>query len=191
MDVNDNRCKSELYQKKVKRRDFLGLTTASMVGIGLSSTFWPLLKSLNPSAEVVAQSTVEVNLKDIELGKTKIVKWQGKPVFVRRRTNEEIESSRSVSMESLKDPEEDSHRVHKGKEEWLVMIGVCTHLGCVPIESHSDNKDGWFCPCHGSYYDITGRILSGPAPKNLQIPDYYFPSKDVLVIGKKGDDLSV
>ncbi|MDB1134977.1 ubiquinol-cytochrome c reductase iron-sulfur subunit [Candidatus Anaplasma sp. TIGMIC] len=173
------------FPGEVHRRDFLGLTTLSMACMGIFSFIYPLLKSLSPSAEVMAQSSVEVDLTSIKEGSTKVVKWQGKPVFVRRRTKEEIDIARAVDVNSLRDPQSDQQRTQAGKEEWLVMVGICTHLGCVPTEVKSAEK-GWYCPCHGSKYDTSGRIVTGPAPLNLLVPDYYFVDDSVMVIGKKG-----
>ncbi|ABD44971.1 ubiquinol-cytochrome c reductase, iron-sulfur subunit [Ehrlichia chaffeensis str. Heartland] len=187
--MNNDEDKYSVFKTKVKRRDFLGLTTLSMAGIGLFSSVYPLIKFLSPSAEVIAQSTVEVNLSDIKEGKTKVIKWQGKPVFIRKRTTQEIEEARAVKIDSLRDPQSDQERTHQGREEWLIMVGICTHLGCVPVEV-DDGKKGWYCPCHGSKYDTSGRIISGPAPLNLPVPDYYFSQKDVIVIGVKGTDVA-
>jgi len=171
--------------KNKSRRDFITLTTCAMAGIGTASGLWPLVKSMNPSAEVLAMSTVEVNLSDIQEGQGKKVKWQGKPVFIRRRTKQEIEAARAVDVKILRDPQPDEQRVCKGKDEWLIMVGICTHLGCVPIDHATKDGNGWFCPCHGSYYDTSGRVIGGPAPKNMAIPDYFFPSENVVIIGKK------
>ncbi|QKX02645.1 ubiquinol-cytochrome c reductase iron-sulfur subunit [Wolbachia endosymbiont of Dirofilaria (Dirofilaria) immitis] len=171
--------------KGKSRRDFITLTTCAMAGIGAASSFWPLIKSMSPSAEVLAMSTVEVNLTNIQEGQEKKVKWQGKPVFIRRRTKQEIEIAKAVDIRNLRDPELDEQRVHKGKSEWLIMIGICTHLGCVPINHATKDGNGWFCPCHGSYYDTSGRVIGGPAPKNMAIPNYFFLSENVVVIGKK------
>ncbi|MGL9726150.1 MAG: ubiquinol-cytochrome c reductase iron-sulfur subunit [Wolbachia sp.] len=171
--------------KNKSRRDFITLTTCAMAGIGATSGLWPLVKSMSPSAEILAMSTVEVNLSDIQEGQGKKVKWQGKPVFIRRRTKQEIEAARTVNAESLRDPELDEKRVYKRKDEWLIMIGICTHLGCVPVDHATKDGNGWFCPCHGSYYDTSGRVIGGPAPKNMAIPDYFFPSENIVVIGKK------
>ncbi|KJV68959.1 ubiquinol-cytochrome c reductase iron-sulfur subunit [Candidatus Neoehrlichia procyonis] len=176
-----------IENKELKRRDFLGLTALFMSIMGLFSFIYPLIKSLSPSAEVVAQSTVEVDLLEIKEGKTKVVKWQGKPVFIRRRTKEEIKEAQMINLNDLRDPQTDQQRTHAGKEEWLIILGICTHLGCVPVEVEGEKK-GWFCPCHGSKYDISGRILSGPAPINLLVPDYYFSSNNTVVIGKKSGD---
>lgn len=171
--------------KKKSRRDFITLTTCAMASIGAASALLPLVKSMSPSAEVLAQSTIEVNLSDIQEGKGVKVKWQGKPVFIRKRTKQEIEAARAVNIETLRDPQTDEQRVLQGKDEWLIMIGICTHLGCVPIDHSTKDGNGWFCPCHGSYYDTSGRVIGGPAPKNMDIPDYFFSSDNMLVIGKK------
>ncbi|MBV0899826.1 MAG: ubiquinol-cytochrome c reductase iron-sulfur subunit [Wolbachia endosymbiont of Fragariocoptes setiger] len=167
------------------RRDFITLTTCAMVGIGAACALWPLIKSWSPSAEVLAMSTTEVNLSGITEGKGIKVKWQGKPVFIRKRTKQEVEAARAVDIKTLRDPQSDEQRVYKGKDEWLIMLGICTHLGCIPIDHSTKDGNGWFCPCHGSYYDASGRVVGGPAPKNMAIPDYFFPSDDVVVIGKK------
>jgi len=167
------------------KRDFITLATCAMAGIGAASALWPLVKSMNPSAEILAMSTVEVNLSSIQEGKGIKVKWQGKPVFIRKRTKKEIEAARAVDVNTLRDPQTDEQRVCKGKDEWLIIKGVCTHLGCVPIDHATEDGNGWFCPCHGSYYDTSGRVIGGPAPKNMDVPDYFFPSDDVVVIGKK------
>ena len=167
------------------RRDFITLTTCAMAGIGSASMIWPLVKSMSPSAEVLAMSTVEVNLSGIEEGKGIKVKWRGKPVFIRRRTKQEIDAARAVDVNAMRDPQTDEQRVYKGKDEWLIMVGVCTHLGCIPIDHATEDGNGWFCPCHGSYYDTSGRVVGGPAPTNMVVPDYFFQSDDVVVIGKK------
>ncbi|MBD0391689.1 ubiquinol-cytochrome c reductase iron-sulfur subunit [Wolbachia endosymbiont of Pentalonia nigronervosa] len=179
---NQDNEKTSLSKSK---RDFITLTTCAMVGIGAGSALWPLVKSMNPSAEILAMSTVEVNLSGVQEGKGIKVKWQGKPVFIRKRTKQEIEAARAVDVNTLRDPQTDEQRVCKGKDEWLIIKGVCTHLGCVPIDHATKDGNGWFCPCHGSYYDTSGRVIGGPAPKNMDVPDYFFPSDDVVVIGKK------
>lgn len=166
----------------VKRRDFIVMVAGSMAGVGVVSSCWPLLKSMSPSASVLAMATTEVNINGIREGQNIKVKWQGKPVFIRRRSASEIQRLRAVDVSALRDPEEDMARVKKA--EWLVVLGVCTHLGCVPIERNAEQGGGWVCPCHGSYYDNSGRILRGPAPHNLQVPDYYFASDNVIVIGR-------
>ncbi|KAK3935795.1 putative cytochrome b-c1 complex subunit rieske protein [Diplogelasinospora grovesii] len=147
---------------------------------GAKSTIQEFLKNMSASADVLAMAKVEVDLSSIPEGKNVIIKWRGKPVFIRHRTAAEIEEANKVNIQSLRDPQADSDRVKK--PEWLVMLGVCTHLGCVPIGEAGD-FGGWFCPCHGSHYDISGRIRKGPAPLNLEIPAYDFPEENKLVIG--------
>ena len=135
---------------------------------------------MNPDASVKALATTEVDISTIELGKTITVLWRGKPVFIRKRTQEEISKAQNVKLEELKDPQKDEDRVKK--PEWLIMTGVCTHLGCVPLGNKGD-FGGWFCPCHGSHYDTSGRIRKGPAPTNLEIPKYEFVDNNTIKIG--------
>ncbi|WP_341808884.1 ubiquinol-cytochrome c reductase iron-sulfur subunit [Wolbachia endosymbiont (group E) of Neria commutata] len=183
--VDAKKDKKPPITKNKSRRDFITLTTCAMAGIGAASGLWPLVKSMNPSAGVLAMSTVEVNLSGIQEGHGVKVKWQGKPVFIRRRTKQEIEAARAVDAKNLRDPQPDEQRVYEGKDEWLIMVGICTHLGCVPVDHATKDGNGWFCPCHGSYYDTSGRVIGGPAPRNMDVPDYFFPSENVVVIGKK------
>lgn len=154
----------------------LGLLSSA----GAKSTVETFIASMSASADVLAMAKVEVNLAAIPEGKNVVVKWQGKPVFIRHRTDHEIQEANSVDMSALKDPQTDSDRVQK--PEWLVMLGICTHLGCVPIGEAGD-FGGWFCPCHGSHYDISGRIRRGPAPLNLEIPAYDFTDDETLMVG--------
>ncbi|KAK7958344.1 cytochrome c reductase iron-sulfur subunit [Apiospora sp. TS-2023a] len=154
----------------------MGAITAA----GAKSTVQEFLKNMSASADVLAMAKVEVDLNAIPEGKNVIIKWRGKPVFIRHRTEGEIEEANKIDVKSLRDPQADEDRVQK--PEWLVMLGVCTHLGCVPIGEAGD-FGGWFCPCHGSHYDISGRIRKGPAPLNLEIPEYEFPEEDKLIIG--------
>jgi ubiquinol-cytochrome c reductase iron-sulfur subunit len=167
------------------RRDFLHLMSASLAGFGTLAVAWPLIDSLNPSADVLALSSIEVDLSAIEVGQAITVKWRGKPVFVRRRTPEEIKEAENVDIATLRDPQPDSARVQK--PEWLILVGVCTHLGCVPQgQKPSEPRGqfgGWFCPCHGSEYDTSGRIRRGPAPLNLAVPTYTFESDTLVKIG--------
>jgi ubiquinol-cytochrome c reductase iron-sulfur subunit len=135
---------------------------------------------MNPDASVKALSSIEVDLSAIESGQSITVTWRGKPVFIRRRTQDEVGVAREVSVVDLPDPENDADRVVK--DEWLVMVGICTHLGCVPLGQAGD-FNGWFCPCHGSHYDTSGRIRKGPAPKNLEIPPYDFVGDTRIKIG--------
>ncbi|KAL1955511.1 hypothetical protein VTO42DRAFT_8465 [Malbranchea cinnamomea] len=154
----------------------MGLVSA----VGAKATVQDFLVNMSASADVLAQAKVEIPLASIPEGKNVIIKWRGKPVFIRHRTPSEIEEANSAKWETFRDPQPDSDRVKK--PEWLVMLGVCTHLGCVPIGEAGD-FGGWFCPCHGSHYDISGRIRKGPAPLNLEVPQYDFPNEDTLVIG--------
>lgn len=167
------------------RRDFLYLATlAGGAGLGLAFV-WPLVDSMNPAADVLALSSVEVDLSSIEVGQAITVKWRGKPVFIRRRTPEEIAQARAVDIADLPDPQADADRVQR--PEWLIMVGVCTHLGCIPLgQKTGDPKGefgGWFCPCHGSHYDTSGRIRKGPAPENLHVPHYTFLDDNLVRIG--------
>ncbi len=138
------------------------------------------LSSMSASADVLALAKIEVDLTAIPEGKNAIFKWQGKPLFVRHRSQEEIDSTREVDISTLRDPQRDEDRVER--DEWLILIGVCTHLGCVPI-ANAGEFGGYFCPCHGSHYDASGRIRKGPAPANLEVPKYVFQSDEVLVVG--------
>ena len=167
------------------RRDFLQMTGAAFGAVGTVAFAAPLINSLNPAKDTLALATTEVDVSTIPVGEAKTVMWRGKPVFIKHRTPEEIEEARSVDISDLPDKESDEDRVKK--EEWLVVIGICTHLGCVPVgQKQSDARgdyDGWFCPCHGSHYDTSARIRKGPAPKNLKVPHYEFVSDTVIKIG--------
>ena len=167
------------------RRDFLYLSSITIGGVGVAVFMWPFLKSMNPAEDTLALGSTEVDLSDISIGQSITVKWRGKPVFIRRRTQEEIVEANSVDVASLRDPMEDKDRVQQ--EEWLVLEGVCTHLGCVPLgQKMTDTKgeyNGWFCPCHGSHYDTSGRVRKGPAPDNLPVPPYKFISDTKIIIG--------
>ena len=148
--------------------------------MGLGATVWPLIDQMNPDASVKALASNEVDISAVELDKAITVLWRGKPVFIKRRTQEEIAEARSVKLEDLKHPEKDEDRAKD--PEWLVMLGVCTHLGCVPLGDKGE-FNGWFCPCHGSHYDTSGRIRKGPAPTNLEIPKYEFVNSNTIKIG--------
>ncbi len=168
-----------------KRRDFLTLVTAAFAAVGTGAIVWPFISSMNPARDVLALSTTDVDLAPVQVGQAITVVWRGKPIFVRHRTEKNIEEARAVPLSELRDPQTDAQRVIK--PEWLVMIGICTHLGCVPLgqkptDPHGD-YDGWFCPCHGSHYDSAGRIRKGPAPQNLHIPPYAFTSDTQIRIG--------
>ena len=163
-----------------ERRDFLFTASYALGAVGVGVAVWPLIDQMNPDASVKALATTEVDISTIGLGKTITVLWRGKPVFIRRRTQEEISKAQNVNLEELKDPQKDEDRVKKS--EWLIMTGVCTHLGCVPLGDKGD-FGGWFCPCHGSHYDTSGRIRKGPAPTNLEIPKYEFVNSNTIKIG--------
>ena len=170
----------EQKSKTNERRDFLFTSSYALGAVGVGVAVWPLIDQMNPDASVKALSTTEVDISNVSLGKTITVLWRGKPVFIRRRTQEEINEAENVKLEDLKDPQKDQDRVKKA--EWLVMVGVCTHLGCVPLGNKGD-FDGWFCPCHGSHYDTSGRVRKGPAPTNLEIPKYEFINNNTIKIG--------
>ncbi len=165
------------------RRDFLVLASQAMGGLGAVALIWPFVDSMNPSADVLAMASTEVDLSNIKEGQEIRVMWRGKPVFVRHRTKKEIEEARNIDIKTLPDPQKDEDRVKQGKDEWLIMVGVCTHLGCVPMGGNSGDYDGWFCPCHGSHYDSSGRVRKGPAPRNLEIPQYSFTDDNHIKIG--------
>lgn len=135
---------------------------------------------MSASADVLALASAEFDVSALDVGKTMTVKWRGKPVFIRHRTQAEIDSANAVSMSALRDPESDEDRVEK--PEWLVVLGICTHLGCVPT-GNAGEYGGWFCPCHGSHYDVSGRIRKGPAPLNLEVPPYKFVGDEKILIG--------
>jgi ubiquinol-cytochrome c reductase iron-sulfur subunit len=168
--------------KDASRRKLLTATAYTAAGIGAACAILPFVDSMNPSKDVAALASVEVDLSAIKLGEEKKVMWRGKPVSIRRRTAEEIKAAQSVDLAELRDPQADSERVKAGKEEWLITIEICTHLGCIPIAGQGDYK-GWFCPCHGSQYDTSARIRKGPAPKNLEVPPYEFVSDNKIKIG--------
>ena len=170
----------KMSEKKVKRRDFIFTATYAVGAVGVAATVWPLVDQMNPDASVKALASTEVDVSSVEPGKTITVLWRGKPVFIKRRTQNEIDEARSVSMEDLPDPEKDEDRAKN--PEWLVMLGVCTHLGSVPLNDKGD-YNGWFCPCHGSHYDTSGRIRKGPAPTNMSIPNYEFLENNIIKIG--------
>lgn len=167
------------------RRDFLQLTAAAFGAVGAGVFAWPLVNSLNPAADTLALSTIEVDLTPIQVGQSITVVWRGKPVFIRHRTAEEIAEAEKVDLAELRDKQTDKDRVKKA--EWLVVVGICTHLGCIPqgqkVGEMKGEYNGWFCPCHGSAYDTSGRIRKGPAPLNLPIPPYTFLSDTLIKIG--------
>ncbi|HAA93200.1 MAG TPA: ubiquinol-cytochrome c reductase iron-sulfur subunit [Rhodospirillaceae bacterium] len=169
------------------RRDFLQLTAGAVGAVGAVSFGWPLVFSMDKSAEVKALSSTELDVSSIQPGQAILVKWRKKPYFVRRRTKDEISAAEKVDVASLRDPESDKERVNKEKPEWLVVGANCTHFGCIPTGAKAtENRGeygGFYCPCHGSHYDTSGRIRKGPAPKNLPVPPYQFVSDKILKIG--------
>ena len=161
-------------------RQFLFTASYVVVSVCVGATILPMIDLKKPDASVKALASTEVDVSAVNPGKTITVLWRGKPVFIRRRTQDEIAEARSVKLEDLKHPEKDEDRATN--PEWLVMLGVCTHLGCVPLDQKGE-YNGWFCPCHGSHYDTSGRIRKGPAPWNMEIPKYEFVNTNTIKIG--------
>jgi len=176
------------------RRDFLYFSTAGAGVVTAGAAVWPLVNQMNPSADVQALASIQVDISDVEPGTQITVKWLGKPVFIRRRMQEEIDAARSVDLGDLPDNNDrnankpgldgaDENRSLDEAGEWLVMMGVCTHLGCVPLGDGAGEFHGWFCPCHGSHYDTSGRIRKGPAPENLPVPVATFVNETTIKLG--------
>ena len=172
-------------KKKTERRDFLFTATAAAGAVGVGAAIWPVVDQMNPDASVKALASTEVDISSVQPGQSLTVLWRGKPVFIKHRTPKEITEAKNTDLNDLIDIEDDADRVQNDK--WLVVLGVCTHLGCVPLgQKTSDIKGeygGWFCPCHGSHYDTSGRIRKGPAPKNLPVPPYVFLNESRIKIG--------
>lgn len=177
------------------RRDFLYLTTGMAGAVGAVAVAWPFIDQMRPDASTLALASIEVDISAVETGMSLTVKWRGKPVFIRNRTEKEVADAKAVELADLKDPIARNANLGadakatgidrsagEGKENWLVMIGVCTHLGCVPL-GEAGEYNGWFCPCHGSVYDTAGRIRKGPAPENMAIPKFSFISDTVIRVG--------
>ncbi|SJZ83756.1 ubiquinol-cytochrome c reductase iron-sulfur subunit [Consotaella salsifontis] len=176
------------------RRDFLLIATGAVAAVGAAAAIWPFIDQMNPDAATLALASIEVDVSQVAPGQSITAKWRGRPVFIRQRTDEEVKAAKGAPLGDLKDPvarnanlpsdapATDENRAAPGKENWLVMVGVCTHLGCIPL-GQSGDYDGWFCPCHGSTYDTAGRIRSGPAPENMAIPPFEFTSDTTLRIG--------
>jgi ubiquinol-cytochrome c reductase iron-sulfur subunit len=156
-----------------------------MAAIGAGSVVWPFIDQMNPAADTLALSTTEVDIASVQEGQAITVMWRGKPVFIRHRTAEEIKAATEVDVTTLRHKEADDKRVQR--PEWLILVGICTHLGCVPLGQRTGESrgefGGWFCPCHGSAYDTSGRIRKGPAPKNLEVPTYTFVTDTLVRIG--------
>ena len=181
------------------RRDFIVIAAQAFAVVGAAAALWPFIHQMNPDASTQALASTEVDLSPVKQGQAITVLWRGKPVFIRNRTPEEIKAAKDVKLADLKDPvarndalpdsarATDENRTKAGKENWLVMVGICTHLGCIPKgQSMGDARGdygGWFCPCHGSHYDTAGRIRQGPAPRNLEVPPYEFQSDTQIKIG--------
>ncbi len=176
------------------RRDFLYYATGGAAAVATGAAVWPLINQMNPSADVQALASIFVDVSGVEVGTQLTVKYLGKPVFIRRRSEEEIAEARAVALTDLPDAmsqnfnnpaadASDANRAMDEAGEWLVMIGVCTHLGCVPIGDQSGDFGGWYCPCHGSHYDSAGRIRKGPAPRNLDIPVASFEDATTIKLG--------
>lgn len=178
---------AEIHADEPTRRDFLYVATGAFAAVGAAAAIWPLIDQINPDASVLALASAEFDLSGIPVGQEITVKWRGKPIFIRHRTEEEIAAADAVDVASLPHPETDDERVRTGpggelERQWLVVVGICTHLGCVPL-SYRGEYDGYFCPCHGSVYDTSGRIRKGPAPTNLDVPPYEFLSDTRIKIG--------
>jgi ubiquinol-cytochrome c reductase iron-sulfur subunit len=164
------------------RRDFIVLTASAMAAVGAGTALWPFIDSMNPAADVLSLGSVEIDIAPIAPGQIITIMWRGKPVFIRHRTDKEIEEAKNTPLNKLPDPESDKDRVKAGREKWLVVIGICTHLGCIPL-GQQGQFNGWLCPCHGSQYDCSGRVRIGPAPTNLAVPPYEFISDTKIKIG--------
>jgi ubiquinol-cytochrome c reductase iron-sulfur subunit len=167
------------------RRDFLYLTASAMGAVGVGSALWPVVDSMNPAADTLALASTEVDISKVAVGQAITAVWRGAPVFIRHRTPEEIAKVREENWQELRDPQRDEDRAPKA--EWLIIKGICTHLGCIPLGTKPGQPrgdyGGWFCPCHGSHYDMSGRIRKGPAPKNLLVPPYTFVTDTLVRIG--------
>ncbi len=165
------------------RRGFLYIATSAVGAVGVAAAAVPLISQMNPDASTIAAAApIEVDLSPIAEGQVIKVFWRSKPIFISHRTKKEIDDARSINWHNLPDPQPDEARVKEGREEWLVVIGICTHLGCIPL-AHQGDYHGWFCPCHGSQYDTAGRVRRGPAPANLYLPPYNFVSDSKIRIG--------
>jgi ubiquinol-cytochrome c reductase iron-sulfur subunit len=172
----------------MRRRDFINIAAVSVAGVGAAATIFPLVNQMNPSADVLALASIEVDVSAIQPGQAIKTIFRKQPLFIRHLTPQEMQAANAVSMGELRDPQSLTDRTAEGKPQYLVTMGVCTHLGCVPLgAAEGENKGqygGYFCPCHGSHYDTAGRIRKGPAPKNLEVPEYKFNSDTVITVGE-------
>lgn len=172
-------------ENQLDRRDFLYLATMALTAVGTGIALWPFIDSMNPAADTLALASIDVDLSPVQVGQSITVTWRGKPVFIRHRTEQEIAAAQAVTIDELRDPQSDAERVLR--PEWLIIVGICTHLGCVPLGQKATDPrgdyNGWFCPCHGSHYDTAGRIRRGPAPTNLEVPTYAFLDDTTIRIG--------
>ena len=178
----------DTHAEEPSRRDFIYIATTAFAGVGAGFTAWMFIDQMNPAADTLALSTTDVDLSQVPVGGEITVMWRGGPVFVRHRTEENIEEARAVDMSTLRDPQTDQERLIPDGDgvyhpDYLIMRGVCTHLGCVPLGGGQGDYGGWFCPCHGSHYDTAGRIRQGPAPENLEVPTYTWLSPTQIRIG--------
>ena len=178
---NNSSCEDSSCEDQ-NRRDFLGLVGAGCGIACVSYVGYTAINYMAPSQDAKADATVEIDISGLKEGAMMTVKWRGKPIFIKKRTEAEIKEAESVEISALPDPEIDGDRVFQNRKDILVLVGICTHLGCVPL-GNQGNYHGWFCPCHGSHYDSSGRIRSGPAPKNLVVPPYHFASENKIIIG--------
>lgn len=174
-------------EEGVRRRDFINIAAVSFAGVGAAAVALPLINQMNPSADVLALASIEVDISQIQPGQAIKTIFRKQPLFVRHLTDKEIGEADAVSLDALRDPQTLAERTKEGKNQWLITMGVCTHLGCVPLGAGEGEAKGefggYFCPCHGSHYDTAGRIRKGPAPKNLEVPEYAFTSDTVVQVG--------
>ena len=182
------------HSSEPTRRDFLFIATGAAGVVGAAVAVWPFIDQMNPDAAALALAQIDVDISQVAAGQSITAKWRGKPIFIRQRTAQEIEEGKAVQLSDLKDPlarnanilgdapATDANRAAAGQEQWLVMVGVCTHLGCIPL-GQSGDYDGWYCPCHGSHYDTAGRIRRGPAPENMAVPLFEFATPTTIRIG--------
>ena len=188
-DIHDNHNGNE--PEDGSKRDFIFLATGTTAAAGVAALAWPLVAQMGKAADTLAAGSIEIDLSKIELGQQLKMLWRGKPVFVRHRTKAEIDEAANTDISNCPDPQTDDERLvpdvnGKLRPEFLVMVGVCTHFGCVPVSEHSKTDSefgGWYCPCHGSHYDTSGRIRKGPAPKNMEVPTYTFVSENIIKVG--------